>query len=315
MVRFSSLFSVCCSALHQVLRLVLRARCSPRRERSHQAAAGRSSRRPAGSAGHPQLRPVEGTRECVRRRRGLRCVRVHAPIRSAAHTVSDGRRGRANCPIANLRPLAFLLPLLTGLPDETCQAYTAQAKHRDPLRCDASDICMNCMPTLRNESLTTCWSVDPPILYYVKEYGTLAGEQAIMNEVYERGSEAERMGRERAGWRTRRKRGAIRLHAHSFRPSFPLAHALSSSFLVLFLVPPPPPVRSRARSRRRTTSTTTTSAASTPTTRTPATPTTTSRSSGGDGTRPRAGSTGRRGTRVRTTQERRRRGHLGRRAI
>ncbi len=44
------------------------------------------------------------------------------------------------------------------------------------------------MPNIRNESEATCWHVAPPILYYVKEYGALAGEQAIMNEIIRRGS-------------------------------------------------------------------------------------------------------------------------------
>lgn len=85
-----------------------------------------------------------------------------------------------------------------GLPDETCQNYLARPtrpdaythhKHHghEEAQCDPIDVCMNCMPSIRNESLLECWEVDPPILFYVREYGALSGEEAIMNEIYRRG--------------------------------------------------------------------------------------------------------------------------------
>lgn len=75
-----------------------------------------------------------------------------------------------------------------GLPDETCQNYVAAPAHpNDPTRCDKIDVCMNCMPSIRNESVMECWEVDPPIKFYVTEYGLLAGEEQMMNEIYNRG--------------------------------------------------------------------------------------------------------------------------------
>lgn len=44
-----------------------------------------------------------------------------------------------------------------------------------------------CMPSIRNESKLECWEVDPPIKYYITQYGVVTGEQAIMNEIFKRG--------------------------------------------------------------------------------------------------------------------------------
>jgi len=54
-------------------------------------------------------------------------------------------------------------------------------------RCRPIDECMNCMPTLENENVTECWPVYTPIRYWIKEYGLVSGEEAIMNELYQRG--------------------------------------------------------------------------------------------------------------------------------
>ena len=64
-------------------------------------------------------------------------------------------------------------------------ARPTREEHAD--RCDPIDVCMNCMPSIYNESKLECWDVNP-IKYYVTEYGTVDGEQAIMNEIYKRGS-------------------------------------------------------------------------------------------------------------------------------
>jgi hypothetical protein len=84
-----------------------------------------------------------------------------------------------------------------GLPDESCMNYVAAAhpRHGDPeKKCTAKEICMNCMPNIRNESHIDCWAVDPPILYFVREYGLVSGEQAIMNEIFKRGSMSRPQG-------------------------------------------------------------------------------------------------------------------------
>jgi hypothetical protein len=43
------------------------------------------------------------------------------------------------------------------------------------------------MPSITDFNMMECWEVDPPIKYYVKEYGLVSGEAAIMNEIFNRG--------------------------------------------------------------------------------------------------------------------------------
>lgn len=66
-----------------------------------------------------------------------------------------------------------------GLPDETCQNYVAQEQPCDPER-----MCQNCMPV---DGVHKCWAVKPYIKYYVREYGTVSGEEAIISELMARG--------------------------------------------------------------------------------------------------------------------------------
>lgn len=75
-----------------------------------------------------------------------------------------------------------------GLPDESCQNYVAKPSKT----CDAQAVCANCMPVENPKdpndlSVTTCWAVKNPILYYVTEYGKVSGEAAIMSEIEARG--------------------------------------------------------------------------------------------------------------------------------
>ena len=70
-----------------------------------------------------------------------------------------------------------------GLPDESCQQYIAKSSGT----CGAIDVCSNCMPIGEDIFPFKCWAVDNPILYYVKSYGQVSGELAMMSEIYERG--------------------------------------------------------------------------------------------------------------------------------
>ena len=70
-----------------------------------------------------------------------------------------------------------------GLPDESCNNYVAEAS----AGCDASAICINCMPIGEEVYPYKCWAVPSPILYYVHSYGQVHGEQAMMTEIIERG--------------------------------------------------------------------------------------------------------------------------------
>jgi len=66
-----------------------------------------------------------------------------------------------------------------GLPDETCQNYLAHDQ-----QCTPETLCMNCMYVEADES-PHCWGIpeNQTIKYYVKEYGFVSGEAAIMNEI------------------------------------------------------------------------------------------------------------------------------------
>ncbi|GAB4814766.1 hypothetical protein N2152v2_001812 [Parachlorella kessleri] len=79
-----------------------------------------------------------------------------------------------------------------GLPDESCQIYSASdytkyGKHAK--ECPAESYCMNCMPLKGKD---TCWPVHRPITYFLDAYGQLnmkgqQGELAMMTEIYKRG--------------------------------------------------------------------------------------------------------------------------------
>eukprot|EP00898_Chlorokybus_atmophyticus_P008440 jgi/Chlat1/8598/Chrsp86S07993 len=67
-----------------------------------------------------------------------------------------------------------------GLPHETCQVYRAI----DDI-CSPSTLCRTCVPPVGQPS--GCVSVKNYTTYGVEEYGRIAGEEDMMNEVYHRG--------------------------------------------------------------------------------------------------------------------------------
>lgn len=69
-----------------------------------------------------------------------------------------------------------------GLPDETCNPYKAQASDV----CDERAECQNCM-MFDGDNLGHCWAVKNYTKYYVKEYGYVSGEAAMMSELHARG--------------------------------------------------------------------------------------------------------------------------------
>lgn len=77
------------------------------------------------------------------------------------------------------------------LPDETCQPYEAKNGV-----CDTSGVCRNCLPQAlvadpaippTKWSTPGCFSVEPAATYGVSEYGGVAGEHAMQQEILARG--------------------------------------------------------------------------------------------------------------------------------
>jgi len=70
-----------------------------------------------------------------------------------------------------------------GLPDETCQNYLAHDEE-----CSPEHSCTNCM-YIEGDLEPHCWAVpeNQTVRYYVKEYGFVNGEAAIMDEVFHNG--------------------------------------------------------------------------------------------------------------------------------
>jgi cathepsin X len=64
-----------------------------------------------------------------------------------------------------------------SIPDVTCQAYEAANNV-----CTAENVCRNCDP-----GSTTCYAIDSYPEVHVTEYGSVAGEENIMAEIYARG--------------------------------------------------------------------------------------------------------------------------------
>ena len=67
-----------------------------------------------------------------------------------------------------------------GITDESCSPYQALG-HSNGLPCSAKILCKTC--DLDNG----CYTPNNYPIYYVEEYGSIKGEQAMMNEVYNRG--------------------------------------------------------------------------------------------------------------------------------
>jgi cathepsin X len=64
--------------------------------------------------------------------------------------------------------------------DETCSIYRARG-HDNGAKCSQQIMCENCSPT------KGCWNQDNYKVYHTDEYGKVSGEQAMMQEIYQRG--------------------------------------------------------------------------------------------------------------------------------
>jgi cathepsin X len=65
-----------------------------------------------------------------------------------------------------------------GIPDDTCQQYKAVDQD-----CTAENTCRNCVPW--GES--NCFAVTDYTKYEIEQYGSVAGEEKMMAEIYQRG--------------------------------------------------------------------------------------------------------------------------------
>ena len=73
-----------------------------------------------------------------------------------------------------------------GIPDDTCQQYIA----KDPLvpDCSAVLVCETCIPPSPSVgSHSNCSAVGKPKLWYVGDYGSVAGASAMKAEIYKNG--------------------------------------------------------------------------------------------------------------------------------
>eukprot|EP00965_Chrysotila_dentata_P074144 2448581-Pleurochrysis_carterae.AAC.1 len=73
----------------------------------------------------------------------------------------------------------------THVADETCQPY--EAKNGE---CTPMGVCRNCLPLSMSPpvpSVGGCWAVPNFVGFGVKEHGNVAGEKAMMKEIYARG--------------------------------------------------------------------------------------------------------------------------------
>ena len=64
--------------------------------------------------------------------------------------------------------------------DETCSIYRARG-HDNGAKCSQQIMCENCSPS------KGCWNQDNYKVYHTDEYGKVSGEQAMMQEIYQRG--------------------------------------------------------------------------------------------------------------------------------
>ena len=72
-----------------------------------------------------------------------------------------------------------------GLPDETCQAYSAKNENS----CDAIHVCQECFAGETPETFWpgTCHMVQKHATWYVSEYGKVRGVDAMKTEIFKRG--------------------------------------------------------------------------------------------------------------------------------
>ena len=75
---------------------------------------------------------------------------------------------------------AFIWMSMNEITDETCSIYQARG-HDNGVECSAMTMCRNCSPG------EACFVPDKYLTYGVEEYGSLKGERAMMNEIYQRG--------------------------------------------------------------------------------------------------------------------------------
>jgi len=71
-----------------------------------------------------------------------------------------------------------------GLPEEGCYNYIAEEAGCPD---SGEGYCINCMMFGGDTTNYKCWAVDQYVKYYVKDYGYVAGEKKMMNEIYARG--------------------------------------------------------------------------------------------------------------------------------
>jgi cathepsin X len=64
--------------------------------------------------------------------------------------------------------------------DETCSIYRARG-HDNGAKCSQQIMCENCSPT------EGCWNQDNYKVYHTDQYGKVKGEEAMMQEIYQRG--------------------------------------------------------------------------------------------------------------------------------
>jgi len=67
-----------------------------------------------------------------------------------------------------------------NITDESCSSYQALG-WTNGLGCDAEAKCKNCQPSGK------CWAQTGAHIYGVESYGRVEGEEAMMNEIYQRG--------------------------------------------------------------------------------------------------------------------------------
>lgn len=77
-----------------------------------------------------------------------------------------------------------------GLPDESCQPYTAtdHTSFENTTQCPPEAYCTNCMPKDDDPDDFVCWPVPTPVVYKVTRYGKVGkSEVEMMSEIYKRG--------------------------------------------------------------------------------------------------------------------------------
>jgi cathepsin X len=68
----------------------------------------------------------------------------------------------------------------TNITDETCSIYRARG-HDNGVQCSNITMCRNCNPS------DPCFVPDTYYVYNIDEFGSVSGEDAMMQEIYQRG--------------------------------------------------------------------------------------------------------------------------------